>query len=300
MFRKLTAAVALAVALTVTGLVTAAANAEHRAAGSSQSSPPRTSHAVPSTTGTSRVPAPSSTDAPPAQGVTGPAVHPAESPSTTTPASTWADTPSTSAPPAAPLATGPVTGTPAPSARPGAKVLYLTFDDGPDPVWTPQILQVLTQNHATATFFDIGESVAEHPDLVRAIRAQGSQVANHTWSHPQLTGLTDAEITAQLDRTDAVQGTARCVRPPYGATDARVDALIGARGQRVELWNVDTRDWTRPGVAAIEQQLLGARSGDIVLMHTGGGDRSQTVAAIRDALPILRGEGYALQGIPGC
>jgi Predicted xylanase/chitin deacetylase len=179
-------------------------------------------------------------------------------------------------------------------------VIFLTFDDGPDPVWTPQILRVLTENDATATFFDIGENVVGRTALVSRIRSQGSQVGNHTWDHPSLPALTDAAITSQLDRTDRVQGRARCVRPPYGATTHRVDALIRARGQRVELWNVDTRDWARPGVAAIEHELLTARAGSTVLMHTGGGDRSETVAALRDALPKLRAAGFVLQGIPGC
>lgn len=193
--------------------------------------------------------------------------------------------------PAAPVERSPVR---------GAKVIFLTFDDGPDPVWTPQILRVLTDNGATATFFDIGQNAVGRAALIRQIRAQGSHVGNHTWNHPSLPTLTDAAITQQLDDTDRVQGRARCVRPPYGATDNRVDALIRARGQRVELWNVDTRDWARPGVPAIEHQLLTARAGSTVLMHTGGGDRSQTVAALRAALPKLRAAGYVLQGIPGC
>ncbi|WP_343036659.1 polysaccharide deacetylase family protein [Flexivirga aerilata] len=178
--------------------------------------------------------------------------------------------------------------------------MQLTFDDGPDPRWTPQILEILSENNATATFFNIGQSAAHYPDLVRQIRAQGSQVANHTWDHPSLPSLGTAAITRELDRTDAAQGRTPCVRPPYGATSARVRSLIEARGQRQELWDIDTRDWARPGVASIEAQLLSATPGSTVLMHTGGGDRSQTVAALRDALPKLRAKGIALQGIPGC
>ncbi|WP_265444428.1 polysaccharide deacetylase family protein [Flexivirga meconopsidis] len=186
------------------------------------------------------------------------------------------------------------------SSSAGDGAIRLTFDDGPDPRWTPQILQILTENHATATFFNIGQNAAAYPDLVRQIRAQGSQVANHTWDHPSLPSLGDAAIARQLDRTDAVQGRTPCVRPPYGATSARVRSLIAARGQRQELWDVDTRDWARPGAASIEAQLLAAKPGSTVLMHTGGGDRSQTVTALRDALPKLRAKGIALQGIPGC
>jgi len=269
MFRRITAAVALAATFGTVGLVSAAA-ATTRGSSRSQQLPVASAGTPRATTATT---------------------PPATTPPTGSPAST-------ASPSSSPLPYA--VETPAPVVRPGSKVIYLTFDDGPDPVWTPQILQVLTENHATATFFDIGENVVGHIDLVQAIRAQGSQVANHTWDHASVTGLTDAEITAELDRTDAVQGKARCVRPPYGATDPRVDALIEARGQRVELWDVDTRDWTRPGVAAIERELLAARDRATVLMHTGGGDRSETVAAIRAALPTLRAEGYVLQGIPGC
>lgn len=283
MLGKITAAVSVAAVFGAAGLLTAA-DADHgapQAVGPSAVATRIVAHPGPAgTRSPTSAPAVTTASAPPAVTTSVP------------PAVTTGPTPSTAVTPVVPVAP--------PAGRPTGKVIYLTFDDGPDPLWTPKILRVLTENHATATFFDIGENVVGRAYLIAMIRAQGSQVGNHTWDHSDLATLSDSAVTRELDRTDRIQGAARCVRPPYGATNNRVDALIKARGQRVELWNVDTRDWARPGVAAIERQLLGAQDGATVLMHTGGGDRSETVAALRDALPQLRAKGFALQGIPGC
>lgn len=183
----------------------------------------------------------------------------------------------------------------APSSRvPHRGTVYLTFDDGPDPRWTPQVLDILRRHGIKAVFFEVGSSVAAHPDLVRRVRREGHLIGNHTWSHASLTALRGRAIRSQLDRTERALGERpRCVRPPYGAHDARVDKVIRSRGQRVMLWSVDPQDWARPGVDRIVRRVLRqVEPGARILMHDGGGDRSQTVAALERVIVRLQARGY--------
>lgn len=172
--------------------------------------------------------------------------------------------------------------------------VYLTFDDGPDPHWTPQVLDVLRRHDVPAVFFEVGQNVAAHPDLVARIRSEGHLIGNHTWSHAKLTDLRNAAIVDQLRRTDvALGGRVRCVRPPYGATDPRVAGVVDARGQHSVLWDVDPEDWARPGVARIVRRVLAqVHDGARILMHDGGGERSQTVAALEQVITRLEERGY--------
>ena len=200
-------------------------------------------------------------------------------------------------PPVKPHRTGQRTTTPADdwNLTGHGKVLYLTFDDGPQPEWTPKILQVLRKHKAHATFFVLGIQAAEFPDLVPLERAAGHRVGNHTWDHKTLTHLPDAKIRQEI----ASGVKSKCLRPPTGATNAKVGAIAAALHQRQVLWDVDTEDWTKPGVAKIEHAILaGARPGAIILMHDGGGNRSQTVAALDQALTKLTRQGYTYRSLP--
>ena len=175
------------------------------------------------------------------------------------------------------------------------KVLYLTFDDGPQPEWTPKVLQVLRKHNAQATFFVLGIQVAQFPDLLTLERAAGHHVGNHTWDHKTLTLLPDAKMRQEI--SSGVKS--KCLRPPTGATNAKIEATAAALHQRQVLWDVDTKDWTKPGAARIEHAILaGARPGAIILMHDGGGNRSQTVAALDSALTKLTKLGYTYQSLP--
>ncbi|GAA1571912.1 hypothetical protein GCM10009804_30320 [Kribbella hippodromi] len=169
------------------------------------------------------------------------------------------------------------------------KVVYLTFDDGPDPVWTPQVLAVLAKHNAHATFFELAEHADAHPDLVDEVRAAGNAIGNHSISHPKLTKLSPAQLHHQV--ANGMQ--TKCFRPPYGATNPRVKAEIKRDGMQQVLWDVDTNDWKRPGAATIANRIVaGARPGAIILMHDGGGNRSQTVAGVDQALTKLAARGY--------
>ena len=179
------------------------------------------------------------------------------------------------------------------------KVIALTFDDGPHPTWTPKILAVLAHFKAKATFFEIGEQVTRDPDVARDVVRAGMEIGNHTQSHEDLAKLTSSRAAWQID-TD--QSTIQRVtgfrptwlRPPDGAMSRGVYVQANAAHVRIMLWDVDTEDWKRPAVATIvARALAGARPGAVILMHDGGGDRSNTLAALPTIITKLRAQGYS-------
>ena len=175
--------------------------------------------------------------------------------------------------------------------------VYLTFDDGPSP-YTPSILSILDRTGSTATFFHLGVNEGGFPHADARIRAQGSKVANHTYDHPDLTTRTAAQLKWQITHGPK----AKCFRPPYGATDAAVRKAISHAGLRQVLWDVDTLDWTKPGVTTLAKtgRLKSIGDGSIVLMHDGGGDRTQTVAALPRVIADLQARGYKIRALPYC
>jgi peptidoglycan-N-acetylglucosamine deacetylase len=195
---------------------------------------------------------------------------------------------------------------PAPAAQPApaaaapgvAGVVYLTFDDGPTPAWTPRVLELLARYRARATFFVLGRNAAAYPELVRQEFAAGHGVGNHTWSHRRLTGLTGDRLAEEVGTTGAAIQRAtgapvRCLRPPYATVDPASAGRVRALGLRLVLWDVDTNDWLRPGAGVIAGRVLGrVRAGDVVLLHDGGGDRGQTVAALEQVLASLSARGF--------
>jgi peptidoglycan-N-acetylglucosamine deacetylase len=187
---------------------------------------------------------------------------------------------------------------PAPAAGGPAGVVYLTFDDGPSPAWTPRVLELLARYRARATFFVLGRNAAAYPELVRQEFAAGHGVGNHTWSHRRLTGLTGDRLAEEVGTTGAAIQRAtgapvRCLRPPYATVDPASAGRVRALGLRLVLWDVDTNDWLRPGAGVIAGRVLGrVRAGDVVLLHDGGGDRGQTVAALEQVLASLSARGF--------
>ncbi len=184
---------------------------------------------------------------------------------------------------------------------PGPRILALTFDDGPNPTWTPQILDVLDRYDVPATFFVLGYLARAYPDLVRAEVARGHHVADHSWDHPDFNRLSAAAQASQIRSTaDLVDslvgpGTVRCFRPPYGNYSSTTVAVARDRGLATILWSRDGRDWARPGVPAIVNGNLDTRydgGKGLILLHDGGGDRSQTVAALPPLINALRSQGY--------
>jgi peptidoglycan-N-acetylglucosamine deacetylase len=186
--------------------------------------------------------------------------------------------------------------------RPDPGTVALTFDDGPHPTWTPQVLDILDVFQIKATFFVVGENVDRYPGLTAEILRRGHSVQNHSYTHPDLVTLSNAQVDSELRRNhielrEAGVPKPNCLRPPYGSYDQRIDLLAEARGLQLVLWDVDTRDWSRPGVPTIVDRATQAGSGDIVLMHDGGGDRSQTVEALPEIILELDEQGYDFQSL---
>ena len=187
----------------------------------------------------------------------------------------------------------------------GPLPVALTFDDGPWPDTTAQILTILTQRQASATFFVVGRQVQRYPELVRQELAAGMAVGSHSWSHPQpFDRLPVARIRDEIVRgrrsLQALGVRPVGFRPPGGATSPAVAATGQAVGDRTVLWSVDPADW-RPGVAAdqlVQRALAGVRPGAIVLLHDGGGDRSATVAALPTIIDGLRRLGLTPTVVP--
>ena len=193
-----------------------------------------------------------------------------------------------------------------PDKKPSGKVIYLTFDDGPTAAHTKKVLDLLDEHDAKATFFQLGEKATARPDLTRAVVARGHALGNHSWNHRDLRTLGRRKVNHQITRTSAALGriTGRpitCIRPPYGAKNARVKSAIRSKKLAMKLWDIDPRDWKRPGAAAIARRVVShAHSGAVSLMHDGGGNRSQSVKALERILEALGKKGYRFESLPGC
>jgi peptidoglycan/xylan/chitin deacetylase (PgdA/CDA1 family) len=182
--------------------------------------------------------------------------------------------------------------------------IALSFDDGPNPPYTSQVLDVLSSYHVQATFFVIGIRVTYYPDLVRQGYEQGNAIGNHTWTHPELTRLSADDVFSQLQQTSneikSVIGSAPTVfRPPYEEYNASVQSIAASLGLSTVLWNVDPRDWALPGTNAIIANVLNnVHDGSIIEMHDGGGNRGETVAALPTIITTLEQRGFRFVTIP--
>lgn len=213
--------------------------------------------------------------------------------------------------------TSAATNTPSPTATPQLPLVYLlahgnqdlpeialTFDDGPSPQNTQAILDVLRRYQVKATFFMLGTWVEKYPDLARAVVADGHAVGDHSWSHPDLTQLSASEITQQLTSTrDIIQQVTGVrpvlFRPPYRAYNRQVLDIAASLHFSTVLWNIDPHDWEMPGKGPIISTALGnAQNGAIILLHDGGGDRSQTVEALSTIIEKLQAQGFTFVTIP--
>jgi peptidoglycan-N-acetylglucosamine deacetylase len=182
-----------------------------------------------------------------------------------------------------------------------SRAIALTIDDGPSPVYTPQVLGLLRYYGVTATFSMVGIHVAAYPRLAAAVAGAGHAIANHTWTHADLAALPSPAVYDQMALASRAIRAAAGVRPglfraPYGFWSAEVIDLCEQMRMVPLAWSVDPRDWSMPGVRAIVSNIMGnTRPGSIIIEHDGGGNRSQTVAALRIVLPRLLDEGYRFE-----
>lgn len=188
------------------------------------------------------------------------------------------------------------------AAEDEGKVVNVTLDDGPDPKWTPKALELLKEHGAKATFCLTGPNAKKHPDLVKEIVEAGHRLCDHSVSHDTAMDKKDVayqerEIMDAKKMIDEASGSARIwyYRAPGGAFTPESRAIAADHGMASLGWNVDPRDFSKPGtdkiVSAVKDQLK--TKGPTVLLHDGGGDRSQSIEALGELLPWLKEQGYA-------
>jgi peptidoglycan/xylan/chitin deacetylase (PgdA/CDA1 family) len=182
------------------------------------------------------------------------------------------------------------------SVRTSRRIIALTFDDGPHPELTPKLLDILRQQGIRATFFVVGRNVEAHPEIARRIVAEGHEIANHSWSHPDLTKLGEQALRREVEDTSAAieRATGRRVtkmRPPYGAINQRIrEVLTKDHNLDVVLWSVDPLDWRKPGPSVVTQRLVdGATPGGILLAHD---IQAGTIEAMPETIAQLKAKGY--------
>jgi peptidoglycan/xylan/chitin deacetylase (PgdA/CDA1 family) len=173
----------------------------------------------------------------------------------------------------------------------GKRRVALTFDDGPSS-YTPRILRILRRKKVAATFFMLGDQVAADPAGARRVLAAGHEIGNHSSDHALLPGYSNLKrANRQIRRAT---GFKPCLfRPPYGALSSSVKQSARELGMKSIIWDIDTSDWSTPGSGAIRSRISNAGPGSIVLMHDGGGPRSQTVDALPGAIHDLRSRGFS-------
>ena len=176
--------------------------------------------------------------------------------------------------------------------------VHLTFDDGPNPMYTPQILDILAWHGARATFFVTGERASLYPKLIERIVNEGHTLANHTWNHVALDTLSAEEFDDTVLRTQQALGehATPCLRPPYYRADDATYVRAARLGINIVMGNVRPQDWALPGANVIADRIVGGAAPDaVVVLHDGGGDRSQTVEGLRMALAHLQAQNYSFE-----
>ena len=186
-------------------------------------------------------------------------------------------------------------------AKPGT--VALTFDDGPNPTYTPQILRILKDNNIKATFFVMGWAAKKYPKLMREIVANGNAVASHSWSHPKLTKISQRQLYKEVVRPKksikaAIGKNPVCLRPPFGMGNKRVGRFIREHGMIMVPMGFNSFDYTRPGYKKIVSQVVNnARSGQVFLLHDGPKRREQTVKALPLIIKGIRAKGLGFSAI---
>ncbi len=187
------------------------------------------------------------------------------------------------------------------------RAVALTFDDGPWPVHTEQVLRVLRRFHVPATFFMIGIQIERYPDLVRQVERQGHEIGNHTMDHPEsppFADMIDRRVAAEMSDANALLADQHVhptsFRPPGGSYDDAVVEQARLQGMRTVLWSVDPEDWraSRSRKDIVRSVLKHVRAGSIVLLHDGGGDAEHTIAALPDIIRGIRKRGLRFVTVP--
>jgi len=178
------------------------------------------------------------------------------------------------------------------------KKIALTFDDGPHPRYTMQILDILAEYGIKATFFEVGENVIYYPEAAMRVASEGHEIGNHTYTHPHIKNLNEEQLSEETRRCESaiieVTGIKpKIFRPPEGVVDSAVKTWADKNGYSVVLWSVDTRDWAGTSVSEMVKNVdNNVRPGSIILMHDYVSRKSHTVEALKKMIPMLLDKGY--------
>ncbi|MFB5193399.1 polysaccharide deacetylase family protein [Neobacillus sp. KR4-4] len=181
------------------------------------------------------------------------------------------------------------------------KAVAITFDDGPNPIYTPQVLEIFSEAAGKATFFMIGDQMKKNPEVVKQVAALGHEIGNHTFTHPKLSLLSTAECLEEIEQNEVLikELTGRkpvVFRPPYLDYNQDTVSLLMQKGYpMIGAINLEAQDWEQPGVMHIlEKSREGIKNGSIFIFHDGYGDRSETIEAVRMLVTELTLQGYQL------
>ena len=185
------------------------------------------------------------------------------------------------------------------------KVVALTYDDGPYPPYTNQLLDILDRYQVKATFFEIGRNIEKHPEIVKMIVARGDELANHSYSHKDMMFKPREFLLSEIEKTDkllqevGVKQDSISFRPPFGRRFVVLSYLVSQMHKKLIMWDVDSQDYEKTLTAEdiANRVIENVRSGSIVVMHDGGGDRSKTVAATEMIVKALQSKGYAFKTV---
>jgi peptidoglycan-N-acetylglucosamine deacetylase len=186
--------------------------------------------------------------------------------------------------------------------RPTDKVLYLTYDDGPWPPYTDEVLALLAQYDAKATFFVTGNQAEQHPSYLRRIVDDGHAIGDHSMTHADLVSLDRTQIRGELAKVKRIVGPALgpCMRPPYGLIDEKVASVSADLGLMPILWTAHAQDWAPGSVPEMVKMLKkGTEPGAVILLHDSVG-KEKTIAATKQLLPWWKSQGYRLETVPAC
>jgi peptidoglycan/xylan/chitin deacetylase (PgdA/CDA1 family) len=182
------------------------------------------------------------------------------------------------------------------------KVIYLTIDDGPSE-YTQPLIDIFKKNDAVGTWFLIGNQAESQPELVKKLHKAGMAIGSHTWDHPNLNTLSDQEVRKQFESTNRAVGPVMgsCMRPPYGLINSSAARISESLGQVPVIWTGHAADWSSPPADQMVETFKSfTEPGAVLLMHDGGGDRSNTVEAMRKFIPWLKDKGYEIEAVPSC
>ncbi|NJK66954.1 MAG: polysaccharide deacetylase family protein [Microcoleus sp. CSU_2_2] len=185
------------------------------------------------------------------------------------------------------------------------KVVALTYDDGPYPPYTNQLLDILDRYGVKATFFEIGRNIEKHPEIVPMIITRGDELANHSYSHKDMMFKPNDFLVSEIEKTDkllkelGVKQDSISFRPPWGRRFVVLSYLLSQMHKKLIMWDVDSQDYesTHTAEDIANRVIDNVRSGSIVVMHDGGGDRSKTVAATETIVKTLQSKGYAFKTV---